>query len=190
MIIYLHGFMSGPGSFKATQMRDFMAEQGWADEYQCPKLSPYPAQAMAALSELIAALPVKPGLIGSSLGGYYALYLARKFECRAVLVNPAIKPYQDLQRFLGPQVSPYTGEAFTLTESHMDELRSLETPSPERLADYWLLTQTGDEVLDYRLAVDKLMGVNMTIEVGGDHSFVHFERHLRHIVNFLTHAGT
>ena len=36
-------------------------------------------------------------LIGSSLGGYYATVLAERYGCRAVLINPAIRPDDDLR---------------------------------------------------------------------------------------------
>jgi predicted esterase YcpF (UPF0227 family) len=53
----------------------------------------------------------------------------------------------------------------------------------------WLLAQTGDETLDYRLAVDKYQVCKQTIEAGGDHSFQNFDSHLPNIINFLLATG-
>ncbi|WP_137936124.1 YqiA/YcfP family alpha/beta fold hydrolase [Chitinivorax sp. B] len=189
MIVYLHGFMSGPSSHKASQLRQFMSDRGKADQFICPKLSPYPAQAITQLENLLSNFVDPPCLIGSSLGGYYALNLAEKFNCKAVLVNPAIRPYEDLNRFLGPQISPYTGEAFTLTTAHINELKAMEVMQPTRLDRYWLMVQTGDEVLDYRLAVERLYGARLTIEERGDHSFQGFERFLTSIEAFSIQSG-
>lgn len=175
MIVYLHGFMSGPGSHKAMQFRDYMRQRAREDEYACPKLTPYPGQAIRQLEDWLTTLAVSPCLIGSSLGGYYALWLAEKFACKAVLVNPAIRPYDDLAHYLGPQVSPYTSEAFTLEPHHIDELKAIDIPHITRPERYWLLSQTGDEVLDYRQGVEKLAGARQTVIEGGDHSFQGFE---------------
>ncbi|MCV5960180.1 esterase YqiA, partial [Escherichia coli] len=47
------------------------------------------------------------------------------------------------------------------------------------------LQQTEDEVLDYRQAVDKFAKAKQTVEQGGDHSFVGFERYPAQIIEFL-----
>jgi predicted esterase YcpF (UPF0227 family) len=127
--------------------------------------------------------PARTTLIGSSLGGYYATWLAERHDMRAALVNPAVRPYELLGLALGMQTNLYTGVRYELTSSHIDELREYEAAAiqPNR---YLLLVSTGDEVLDYTQAVEKYRGSEQVIEHGGDHGFSDFERHLGRVLAF------
>lgn len=166
-IVYLHGFQSGPASAKARETAAWLGQHCPDWRFHAPKLSPYPAQAVAQADALLAGLE-QPLLLGSSLGGYYASWLAERHDCRAVLINPAIRPYDDLARFLGDNQSPWTGERFTLTPAHMDELLALRVERP-RAARYWLVLGTQDEVLDWREAARCYRGARMTVFNGDDH---------------------
>lgn len=189
MIVYLHGFISSPGSYKAALLHEHLNQIGRGAEWLSPSIPPYPAQAATFLIDFLAPFAGDQlCLVGSSLGGYYALMLAERFKCAAVLVNPAMRPYELLQQYYGEQLNPYSGETFTLTPQHMLELRSLEVPTLTQLSRYWLLTQTGDEVLDYRQGVEKLQGARQTVIQGGDHSFSQFEQYLSAIVEFADNA--
>ena len=163
-----------------------MAALGRGSEFVCPDLPHRPAQAIAALEELLARDAGETALIGSSLGGYYATWLAERDAARAmrvVLVNPAVRPYELLAQALGPQTNLYTGERYELTAEHLDELRALEVDAvtPER---YLLITRTGDEVLDYREGVDKYRGCEQLVIEGGDHGFGDFDRYLDRALAF------
>jgi len=184
VLIYIHGFNSSALSYKAGLLREYMAKLGLADHYACPELSHRPAQAMAQLEALIA--PQDPRgvtLVGSSLGGFYATSLVERFGARAVLVNPAVRPYDLLAGYLGPQKNLYTGEAYELTPQHIAELRALEveTITPSR---YLLITATGDEVLDYRAGVEHYAGCEQIVVPGGDHGFRGFSAYLDTVVAF------
>jgi uncharacterized protein len=182
MLIYIHGFNSAPASFKARLVGERMRALGRGHEYFVPALPHRPAEAMALLCAAIEKNP-HAALIGSSLGGYYATYLAERYALRAVLVNPAVKPYTLLRGYLGPQKNLYTGAAYELTAQHVAELEALDTTAitPER---YLLLTRTGDEVLDYRDAVEKYRGARQRVIPGGDHGFDDFERYLDETLAF------
>jgi hypothetical protein len=125
----------------------------------------------------------KVSFIGSSLGGFYATFLAEKHDARAVLVNPAIDPHVGLRAYLGPQKNLHTGEPYALTESHLQDWERLYVPriSPER---YLLLVETGDEVLDYRRAVERYVGAEQVVVSGGDHSLASFPSYLSRVVDF------
>lgn len=184
MVVYIHGFNSSPLSFKAALVRKRMVELARGREFVCPELPDRPARAIALLEELLSANPApKTALIGSSLGGYYATYLAEKHGLRTVLVNPAVRPYDFFERALGPQTNLYTGTQYVVTAAHVSELRALEVDSirPER---YLLVVRTGDEVLDYRDAVERYRGCEQIVEAGGDHGFSDFDRYLDKVLEF------
>ncbi|THF54788.1 YqiA/YcfP family alpha/beta fold hydrolase [Pseudothauera rhizosphaerae] len=189
MIIYLHGFRSAPASIKATALRQHMADRGLAGRFWCEQLPVSPTAAIARLEAEIArarkAYPeLTPTLVGSSLGGYYATWLAERHDLRAVLVNPAVVAALSLEPWLGWQDNLYTGERFELTRAHLDELRAIEVPCITRPQNFWLLVETGDEVLDYRDAVAKYAGARQTVLEGGDHGFSRWNDYLDDILAF------
>lgn len=184
MLIYIHGLNSSALSYKAGVVRKRMAELRRATEFLCPELPHRPSEAIALLDALVQEhRGERPALVGSSLGGFYATWLAEHRDVRAVLVNPAVRPYRFLAQYCGPQTNLYTGARYELTAQHIAELRALEVEriTPER---YLLMVQTGDEVLDYRDAVERYHGCEQVIVDGGDHGFADFESHLGRILSF------
>lgn len=192
-LLYLHGFTSAPASHKAQALAARLRARGRGDAFVCPQLPPSPLAAIALAERILAECEKPVTLVGSSLGGYYATYLAERHADAvqgAVLVNPAVVAHLSLQRYVGPQQNLYTGERFDFTPAHVDELRALEIPHishPERL---WLLVETGDELLDYRQAVAKYQGARQTVLAGGDHSFTRWGEFLDEIVSFADLTGS
>ena len=138
------------------------------------------------------AADVPPGqltFVGSSLGGFYACYAAERLGARAVLVNPAVRPYDDLAPYRGRQTNLYTGEAFEVTERDFADLRALRVSRITRPQRYFLMVQTGDEVLDYREAVRFYAGAWQFVEGGGDHAFRRFETCLPVVLRFCGADG-
>ena len=184
MIIYLHGFNSTPASHKARTLAAWMAERGIADRFACLALPDLPKQAIELIeSELARHEPSRTTFVGSSLGGYYATWLAEKHNARAVLINPAIRPYVGLEAALGTQKNLHTGTEYQLTREHLAQWRAFEAPriDPER---YLVLLETGDEVLDWRDAALRYEGARMVVRDGGDHSLQSFPEHLPRILAF------
>ena len=182
-ILYLHGFCSSPASAKARRLGEALAERGLGQRFFCPALSPVPERAIAQAETIIAASPYRLTLVGSSLGGYYATYLAEKHDLRAALVNPAVVAPLSLHAYIGTQKNLHTDETFEFTAGHIDQLRALECAviTPAR---YLLLVETGDEVLDYRDAVRRYAGGRQEVFEGGDHSFTRFPDLLPQLFEF------
>ena len=184
MLVYLHGFNSSPASHKAQVLKTYLEARGRAAEYACPALPDTPAEAVGAIERTVSGCgPGTLTLVGSSLGGFYATWFAEKYDRRAVLINPAIRPDLGLAAYLGPQRNLYTDEAFELTQAHLAGWRGLvvDPVDPER---YLLLLETGDEVLDWRDAARKYEGARTVIRDGGDHTLQSFPEHLPRILAF------
>jgi uncharacterized protein len=184
VILYLHGFNSSPQSAKAQYLKRYLDERGRGRELVCPALPHRPSLAVAAAEAEIASLPrEKVTIVGSSLGGFYATWLAEKHALRAVLINPAVDPHAGLRAYLGPQRNTHGGESYELTEEHLSEWQGLFVTRihPER---YLLLVETGDEVLDYRAAVRKYVGAKQLVVQGGDHGFASFPEQIPLILDF------
>lgn len=187
LLLYIHGFNSSPLSHKANVMRQYCEEYRSDIKVVVPQLPSFPQQAAECLLALVEQYrdDYKIGLVGSSLGGYMSTWLNDQFGFKAVLVNPAVKPYELLVDYLGPQENPYTFQHYVLEPHHIDELKALDVVNLKQATDFWLLQQTEDEVLDYRQAVEKFQLAKQTVEQGGDHSFIDFERYPELIVEFL-----
>jgi predicted esterase YcpF (UPF0227 family) len=184
MILYLHGFNSSPQSHKAQVLGRYMEERGLGARYACPALPPLARDAVAAIEALMAPEAGAPlCFVGSSLGGFYATYLAEKHGAKAVLLNPAVEPHLGLRAYLGEQRNLHTGEPYRLTEAHLREWRKLWVPrvTPAR---YLLIVETGDEVLDYRKAVERYTGSPQVVVEGGDHALQSFPQQLPRILEF------
>jgi predicted esterase YcpF (UPF0227 family) len=186
LILYLHGFTSGPQSRKVQALAARLAQHGLEDRLICPQLPASPAAAIALAEDILQKVGAggTATLVGSSLGGYYATYLAEKHGLKAVLVNPAVVAAIELERYLGPQTWLYSGEAFNFTLQHIAELRALEVPALADPSRYWLLVEEGDETLDYRQAVARYAGAKQTVLPGGDHSFTRWDDCLDEILTF------
>ena len=178
-LIYLHGFNSSPQSEKAQLTCEYFQTQ----EHQeiniiVPALPSSPLVAITHVHELIEQNGRNNllGFIGSSLGGFYSLYLQHYYAStlnipKTVLINPAVNPYDLLQAYIGENQNMYTGEKYIVKAEHMDDLKSLIVSSISKPENTFLLTQTDDEVLNYQDAVSYLSNASMWVQYGGSHAF-------------------
>ena len=185
-ILYLHGFNSSPESHKARVLHDYMKCSGLDDLIDIPVIPPVPADAIELLKQHAEEIQREHelSLAGSSLGGFYATWLAEKYDCPAVLINPAVQPHELLKKYLGENTNYYTAERWILDETHIGQFRQLYVEKISRPQRYLLMLQTGDQTLDYREAMEKYEACPSIIEQGGSHEFTGFERHLDKILSF------
>jgi predicted esterase YcpF (UPF0227 family) len=190
MILYLHGFRSSPQSAKARMVGVRLLELGLAAQLRCPQLPASPDAAMELALQLVDGVPPDElAIIGSSLGGYYATWLAEKLGCRAALLNPAIVPLQDLDSHIGVTTAYHSDAPFEFKREYIDELRALAVDNITRPERYFLLAATGDEVLDYRAMVAHYAGARQHIIEGSDHGISEFRDYLDEVLAFCLPAG-
>ncbi|MDR2614027.1 MAG: esterase [Candidatus Accumulibacter sp.] len=182
-ILYLHGFCSSPASWKARVLADALAARGLSERLICPFLSPVPNEAIEELEAIIVGHEGPLAVAGSSLGGFYATWLAEKYDLAAVLINPVVAAPVSLEKYLGTQTNLHTRETFEFTAEHLAQLRALVVPrvTPSR---YLLMVETGDEVLDYREAVARYAGCRQIVLPGGDHGFARFPEYVAQLIEF------
>ena len=186
-LLYLHGFRSSPASAKATLMAQAVAQRHPQVLWCCPQLPPSPRQAIHEVAARVADWPrAHMAVVGSSLGGFYASWVARQTGCKSVLLNPAVFPARDLARHIGAQTQWHAPEEhFYFEAAFVGELEQLaheggHAPGPE-LA----LIAQGDEVLDWRELRDRYPRAQQIILPGNDHAISDFARHVDGVLEFL-----
>lgn len=190
-LLYLHGFRSSPRSFKARRLEQWLARHQPMLHWWCPQLPPSPREAMALVESGIAGWPASHmAVVGSSLGGYYAAWLAERHGCPAVLINPAVQPARDLVRHIGEQASWHDPvERFFFHPGFVDELRALEAgpfrPDGSRARARLAIVAKGDELLDWREMAARCAGAELRLVDGSDHALSDFDQHLPRLLQFL-----
>ena len=187
-LLYLHGFRSSPQSFKARWMADWVAANRPGLAWACPQLPPSPAAALDDIRAITAGWPAATsGVIGSSLGGFYATIVAESLGFRAVLVNPAVDPARDLAAHIGRQTMYHSaGESFDFRAEYVDELAAMTPPTPlARPLDILAIVAKGDEVLDWREMTARYAQGPLKLIAGSDHGLADFESHVPDLLRHL-----
>ena len=185
-LLYLHGFRSSPQSAKARRMAEWVEARAPKLTWWCPQLPPSPREAIDLLEDGLRDWPRdRLGIVGSSLGGFYATVLGERFACPTVVLNPAVDPARDLARHIGETTQWHSDDTFFFREAYVDELRAMtpgELAVPSR---YFAVIATGDEVLDWREMSGRYRGAHLRIVEGSDHGLTDFDDHLPHVLRFL-----
>ena len=193
-LLYLHGFRSSPGSMKAMKMAERVRRQHPQVRWWCPQLPPSPAEAMALVRQGVSDWPRdRMAVVGSSLGGFYARWLALQTGCRSVMLNPAPFPARDLSKHIGEQTAWHDpGERFFFHPGYVDELVALqddiERLAPARPAtpeQQMAIIAQGDEVLDWREMQAFCAGGQIRLLPGSDHAISDFDEHMDAVLEFL-----
>lgn len=182
MIVYLHGFGSSPASAKAQQLK--LRATAMGESWYCPQLPVSPKKAVdQVLSYLHTHADKRLTIIGSSLGGLYATWLAEQLGCRAVLLNPVTKVPDHPEQYIGTFNNSENGSDEFKAE-YINELADLVLPRITRPERYLLLASTSDEVLNYLDMVHYYQGVQQILLEGDSHRMLLFERYIDVVLDF------
>jgi uncharacterized protein len=185
-LLYLHGFRSSPQSFKAQRVAEWVRRERPDLQWWCPQLPPSPAEAIGLVADGIAAWPRESmAVIGSSLGGFYATVIAEREGCPAVLLNPAVEPARDLEKYIGEITAWHSEDRFYFRREFIDELGALRPVRVTRPERYFAVIAKGDEVLDWREMAARYAGCRVKLLEGSDHALSDFDAHLPDITGFL-----
>ncbi|MBL8512477.1 MAG: esterase [Betaproteobacteria bacterium] len=183
-LLYAHGFRSSSRSRKVGELRAALAQR---DDFKLivPDLDPRPTQAISQLQwHALGVAPERLTIFGSSLGGFYAWVLAEKLGCRAVLLNPSLKPFETLARHTGAQTHLHTGAAFDFPAPYLEELRALAPAEVTRPERYLVMVEMGDALLDHRQTLAVFAGAKNIVVEGGNHDLVSFPLHTSELLAF------
>src|SRR5690625_6459636 len=189
MFLYLHGFRSSPLSAKSQIMYGALQARGQAQRWHCPQLSTQPARAIEQCRQLINThhQPGQPlTIMGSSLGGFYATYLAEQWpNARAVVLNPVVNAARQLANYVGTLTNFHSNESFEFTLDDVHSLEELAVTAITRPERYFLLAATGDELLDWREMAAHYEGAKQHIISGSDHGLSDFADYLPEVLSFI-----
>lgn len=97
-VIYIHGYGSSGLSETAQNLKRILVKefQVAAPTYDAS----HPDMAMAILESTFQLLEARsPIVVGTSLGGFFANALSRRFNVPAIIVNPSTKPSASLHKY-------------------------------------------------------------------------------------------
>ena len=185
MIVYLHGFNSGATSGKATWLRQNLPDiTVLSPTYPTHQADAAPKFLREYFSRACQEHPQdkKLMLVGSSLGGFWARYLAPELNAGMVLINPGIHPDVELLDVVGPNKNEATGEEYVLTAEQVKALARCKHLHCDPKVPTLLLLDEGDDLLDCRVAQSYYRGCGKTIAYpGGSHRFDHMAEALPEI---------
>ena len=183
-LIYLHGFLSTGNSRKAAVLREAAPAFGW--RVQAPDLNTSPEEACRIIENLYtkAAKEGQVAFVGGSLGGFFAAWIAEKTGARAVLVNPAVTPWEIVEEYLGPQTVA-DGRTLVVKPEFADQLRDIAVKAFSVPSRILLMLTTGDEVLDWREAAAKYHDSASVIVDGSDHMMSDFADYVESVMRFV-----
>ena len=191
LLVYLHGFRSSPNSTKAVMTGEAVKALSTSEhsyEWYCPQLLASPGQSMDMVVQHIDQSKAdRIVIIGSSLGGFYTNYLAEKYQCKGIVLNPAVYAARELEPHVGMMTAYDSEEPFDFKAEYINELRALQV---ERIIDpkrYFLIAAKGDELLDWKEMVAFYPGAKQLILEGSDHGIADYATHLPAVIEFIEH---
>jgi predicted esterase YcpF (UPF0227 family) len=190
LLVYLHGFRSSPRSSKAVMTGEAVKALASAEntiDWYCPQLLASPKESMAVVTKYIDQSKADHMVvIGSSLGGFYANYLAEKYGCKAVALNPAVRAARELAPHVGMMTSYDSNEPFDFRPEYIDELKTLQVEGITIPNRYFLIAAKGDELLDWTEMSAFYKGAHQLILEGSDHGIADYADHLPKVLEFIS----
>lgn len=180
--LYIHGFGSSGNTSKVKQLQEIL---GPDELVLAPSLSHKPKDDFAMLAKMMWDHSIA-NVVGSSLGGFYALALTQWFDIRTVLINPSLDPSTTTARYLGTNKVFDTEATFEWTGKELQELRELESitnaaMSPEFSGVTWhrvlLLLAKNDTMLDSAWTAARMPRARIVFDSEQDHRFGYISRY-------------
>ncbi len=182
--LYLHGFLSSPSSNKATKLRE--AHQKAGIKFSAPELHVGPKAAAEIILRTIESFDGEDFcVIGSSLGGFYSTWVAENFSTRAILLNPAVRPWNFMDGKEGEHFVEGTNKKIIVYPQYKEELQTMATDKPSNPKNYLVFLADADEVLNWKDGAEFYSQCRQIIVKGADHRFSEFDSLVPEIMDFV-----
>jgi predicted esterase YcpF (UPF0227 family) len=189
LLVYLHGFRSSPNSTKAVMTGEAVRALSTAQnsyEWYCPQLLASPKESIdMVISHIDQSQLDRMVIIGSSLGGFYTNYLAEKYRCKGVVLNPAVYAARELEPHVGMMTAYDSEEPFDFKAEYIDQLQALQVNRICNPEHYFLIAAKGDELLDWKEMADFYSGAKQLILEGSNHGIADYATHLPAVIEFI-----
>jgi predicted esterase YcpF (UPF0227 family) len=155
-------------------------------EWYCPQLLASPkASIEMVMKHIEQSTADQIVVVGSSLGGFYANFLAEKYGCRAVTLNPAVRAPKELAPHVGMMTAYDSEEPFDFRPEYIDQLNALQVESITEPSRYFLIAAKGDALLSWKEMVDFYPEANHLVLEGGDHGISDYSKYLPEVLKFI-----
>lgn len=190
-IIYLHGFDSSPNSKKANQLREYLQKHHSQYELWVPDCNLPPKKLIEKIQPEINKNTL---LIGSSLGGFYAIILNALTQCPIIALNPAVYPHllfkkrffsENFDLLPNDYLVKETQYGLVVTKQMILDLEELSLLAIKYPKSALLIANKGDELLDYQIMENFFENADQLILEGGNHAMDNFSNCLNFIFDWI-----
>ena len=184
-IIYLHGFNSSAESKKSKILNSYLEKEKLIN-LESPNLNNSPKKAIFQIEKIIRESSSRVCLVGSSLGGLYATFVADKYNLKSVTINPVVANHiSGMRDLVGSHKNFHSGEEYDFRLKDYCDLQKLGLEKLKRPLNHFCLIKMSDEVLDHNKTFAFFSKSYVLSEKGGNHSYDDFFEKIPLILDYL-----
>tara|TARA_X000000950_G_scaffold204030_1_gene245601 strand:- start:4492 stop:5067 length:576 start_codon:yes stop_codon:yes gene_type:complete len=184
-IIYLHGFNSSAESKKSKILDSYLKEEKLIN-LESPNLNSSPSRAISQVEKIIKESSSKVCVLGSSLGGLYATFIADKYNLKSVTINPVVRNHiSGMKDIVGSHKNFHTNEEYEFTTKDYLDLQKLGLKELKKPLNHLCFIKMSDEVLDHNKTLAYFSKSYVLSEKGGNHSYDDFFEKIPLILDYM-----
>ena len=184
-IIYLHGFNSSSESKKSKILDSYLKREKLIN-LESPNLNTSPSKAIAQIEKIIKEYSNRVCLVGSSLGGLYATFVADRYDLKSVTINPVVRNHiSGMKKLVGSHKNFHTDEEYKFTMKDYLDLQKLGVKELKNPLNHLCLIKMSDEVLDHNKTLAYFSKSYVLSEKGGNHSYNDFFEKIPLILDYM-----
>ena len=184
-IIYLHGFNSSAESKKSKILDSYLKGEKLMT-LESPNLNKSPSKAISQIEKIIKESSNRVCVVGSSLGGLYATFIADKYNLKSVTINPVVKNHiSGMKDLVGSHKNFHSNEEYKFTMKDYLNLQKLGLENLKKPLNHFCLIKMSDEVLDHNETFQYFSKSYVLSEKGGNHSYDDFFEKIPLILDYM-----